>query len=140
MENEEATPTPEAAHEQEASSGFQPITSQEALDAAIQEAIGSRFGDYDQLKADLKTARGRIQTMERERLISRIAQENNIPQELADRLTGDTEEALRADARNLAKYFREPNAAPKISREPSETQNGNMAALRELLSGLSINT
>lgn len=140
MENEEATTTPETAPEQEAPGGFQPITSQEALDAAIQEAIGSRFGDYDQLRADLRTANERIRTMERERLISRIAQENNIPQELADRLTGDTEEALRADARNLAKYVQRPPIAPRATVEPAGNGNGNMAALRELLSGLSINT
>lgn len=66
---------------------------------------------------------------------TRIARENNIPYELAGRLTGETEEDIKKDAESLAKIWREQNGAPLASTEPSGTDT-KRAAVRRMLSNL----
>lgn len=65
----------------------------------------------------------------------RIARENNIPYELAGRLTGETEEDIKKDAEVLAKIWRKESSAPLASTEPSE-RNSKRAAVKRMLSNL----
>ena len=58
----------------------------------------------------------------------RIALENNIPYELANKLSGEDEESLRQDAQTLANYIAKPETvAPLKDVEPpvvdSETES-----------------
>lgn len=68
-------------------------------------------------------------------LKTRIARENNIPYELAGRLTGETEEDIKKDAEALAKIWREQNSAPLASTEPSGADS-KRAAVKRMLSNL----
>ena len=110
---------------------FEPITTQEALDALLQterqnteqrfngwlspEAVQQRYQDYmspDDVTAlntthqtELQTRDTRIAELEGQILRGRVAREEGLPAGLADRLTGKDEAALRADAKELAKLL-----------------------------------
>lgn len=77
----------------------------------------------------------KIKGYEIESLKARIARENNIPYELAGRLTGETEEDIKKDAEALAKIWREQNGAPLASTEPSGADS-KRTAMKRMLSNL----
>ncbi len=65
----------------------------------------------------------------------RIAHENNIPYELAGRLSGESEEEIRKDAESLSKLLRHQDGAPLASTEP-EGADSKRAAVKKMLSDL----
>lgn len=69
----------------------------------------------------------------------RIAEENHIPTTLADRLSGETEEELRKDAKTLSQYVK-TEAAPlaTVDPAPSGEQEARNTALRGVLQGLNL--
>ena len=87
------------------------------------------------LENERTTLQEQIQTLEKESntyktndMKLRIALENNIPYELANKLSGDDEESLRQDAQTLANYIAKPETvAPLKDVEPpvvdSETES-----------------
>ena len=110
---------------------FEPITSREALDAIIAterqnteqrfngwlspEAVQQQYQGWtspedlqtlkDQHQTELNERDTKIQGYEDQILRGRIAREEGLPAELADRLTGKDEAAVRADAKELAKLL-----------------------------------
>ncbi len=99
-------------------------------------------GTIKDLQEQLKTANEtltamteRADTAEHSLMISRVAQEFKLPKELADRLTGSTEEELRTDAQALAKFVTPTEPAPLANPEPVKTDQIE-AAYMTLLSGL----
>lgn len=137
---------------------FKPIENQEELDAIIAD-VKKQYQDYDEIKTqnkqlanDLKNTQEQLDTLqngkddyekeieslrsqvkahEQDKLKSSIAFEYKIPRSLADRLVGEDEESLRADAKAMAEMLgeRQP-VAPLASTEPSE--NSEDAAYRDL--------
>ena len=87
------------------------------------------------LESERTTLQEQIQALEKESntyktndMKLRIALENNIPYELASKLSGDDEESLRQDAQTLANYIAKPETiAPLKDVEPpvvdSETES-----------------
>ena len=87
------------------------------------------------LENERTTLQEQIQTLEKESstyktndMKLRIALENNIPYELANKLSGEDEESLRQDAQTLANYIAKPETiAPLKDVEPpvvdSETES-----------------
>lgn len=66
-------------------------------------------------------------------LKSKIAHEAGLPYELAERLSGDTEDALREDAKTLAGFVKPQTAPPLRSTEPGNgSNNSKHAALAAL--------
>ena len=65
----------------------------------------------------------------------RIAHENNIPYELAGRLSGESEEDIRKDAESLAKLLKHQGGAPLASTEPAGVDS-KRAAVKKMLSDL----
>lgn len=112
---------------------FKPITTQEELDAVIRSRLErerNKFADYDTLKtsnadlqkaldkarADAQTAAQasaqKIAELEKQNkdyataaVKTRIAAEFGIPDDIKDRLCGDTEEDIKKDAERLAPLF-----------------------------------
>ena len=141
---------------------FEPILTQEAFDAAIsqrirreRETVRKEFADYDQTKAALSEAQKKneeheasiaelqkkIQGYETDSVKTRIALEKGIPLELRDRLTGTTEEEIRADADTLVKFLSksEHKAPPLRDPEPVETdarKAASKAAYKKLFKDL----
>ena len=138
---------------------FEPILTQEAFDTAIsqrlrreRETVRKEFADYDQTKTALADAQKKngeheatiaelqkkIQGYETDSVKTRIALEKGIPLELRDRLTGTTEEEIRADAETLVKFLikGEHKAPPLRDTEPVETDAkaaAGRAAYKKLL-------
>ena len=90
---------------------------------------------FDKTLADLN---GEVKTYKLRDMKIRIAREKGIPYEMADRLTGEDEKALAADADALSKLIStvsKPTVPPPLkSTEP--TGDGKDAAYKKLLNGL----
>ena len=86
-----------------------PINTQEEFDAAVAEVHGDVADLRNQittLTTERDTLQGKVKSFETDALKRRIAQEKGIPMDMASRLTGDDEAALKADADNMAAMLR----------------------------------
>lgn len=83
--------------------------------------------------------KSRVQEYETASVKSRIAHEEGLPFELASRLSGDDEEAIRADAKTLAAMLsvKKTVSTPKFDPEPEPPANAKDAAWRELAKNVS---
>ena len=67
----------------------------------------------------------------------RIAHENGIPYELAGRLSGDNEEAIKKDAESMSKFLKASGRrVPLASTEPEDGVDGKRAAIKKMLAGM----
>ncbi len=91
--------------------------------------------NFDKTLTDLN---GEVKTYKLRDMKIRIAREKGIPYEMADRLTGEDEKALTADADSLSKLIStvsKPTVPPPLkSTEP--TGDGKDSAYKSLLNGL----
>lgn len=127
------------------------------------ESFEKQLVDYDQLKtakADLENQVGTLQsTIEQSKagqedytkqisdltskvagyetanLRTRIALQNGLPYDLADRLVGDDEESIKADAERLSSFVTKQHLAPLKDVEPNIQKDEN-SAYRKLVEGL----
>ena len=91
------------------------------------ETLNGQAGRITELEA-------KVREYETNSVKMRIARETGLPAELADRLSGADEAAMRADAENLAKLLKTQQAPAPIYRPSGEGANdGKDAALRGLL-------
>lgn len=94
------------------------------------EDSAKKYAGYDKALADMTA---RVKGYETSSVKMRIAHETGIPYELADRLSGETEEDIRSDAKNLSQFIgkQNPSAPPLKNNEPA---GGDVksAALRSL--------
>lgn len=108
----------------------------EKYDADIAEKdrrITELEGEKTNSAAKISELEGRIREYETSSVKMRIAREAGLPAELADRLSGEDEAAMRSDAETLAKLIRGQNVAP-IYRQGGENKgDGKDAALKNLL-------
>lgn len=94
------------------------------------DEMAKKSADYDKTVAELS---GKVTSYEMASLKARIAHEKGIPYELAGRLTGDDEKALREDAESLSKLIDKRQPAPPLkSTEPA----GKDDPYKSLLSNL----
>lgn len=118
----------------------------ERAEKTAEERVRKEFADYESIKAEnenlkkkleeastsvkgfdekKKEFEDRIASLENENkgfkltnLKIKVAQEAGLPFELADRLTGEDEDAIKADAEEMAKYMSAPQVAPFGAAEP----------------------
>ena len=108
---------------------FTPINTQEEFDSRVKEL----YGDVNDLQGRITTLTGerdahadtiaqlqtKVKGYEMTALKAKIAKEKGIPAEMADRLTGEDEKGLRADADIMAASLRAfKGAAPLYNPEP----------------------
>lgn len=127
---------------------FTPITTEEGFLAAVKEKYGDvedlqgkisnhekTIGERDATITQLQTQINGYKTAE---LKQRIAKEKGIPMDMASRLTGDDEKALRADADALSaglKAFK--GAAPLANHDAADKEESvTRAGLRSILRNL----
>lgn len=127
------------------------------------ESFGKKYGDYDELKnkvasyeqqisqmteaaskaaqkyagfdQQLADMQAKIKGYETASVKTRIAHETSLPYELAGRLSGEDEDAIRKDAEALSKLLggqRQPRTPPLRDTEPTE-KDEKKAALKSLL-------
>lgn len=108
---------------------FKIIETQEAFNEAVRgyippdEALklNEKISVQEAEIADLKS---KNLSHERSLLRSRIAHETGIPYELSERLSGETEAEIRADAEKLSEYVKKANS-PHMPKFSTETHSGN---------------
>ncbi len=121
---------------------FTPINSQEEFDIRVNELYGdvkdlqgkitTITGERDANAATIADLQKQVKGYETAALKQRIAREKRIPFEMADRLSGETEEDLRKDADTLFQFIRSVNG-PAPLHNPEPTVDTNDAALRQML-------
>lgn len=88
-------------------------------------------------KKQLEELKGKVKGYETSSVKMRIAHENGIPYELADRLSGDDEEAIKKDAERMSKFLKASGRrAPLASTEPEGGVDGKRAAIKKMLAGM----
>lgn len=88
---------------------FTPINTQEEFEQRVAEVYGdvnSLQGQITTLTGERDTLQAKVKSYETGALRQRIAREKGIPAELADRITGETEADIRADADAVARMVR----------------------------------
>lgn len=101
------------------------------LNAQIKEQ-SEKYADFDNQMAEMQT---KVKKYETASVKQRIAHEVGVPFEMAERLTGETEDEIRTDAQAIAKFVKQKDAPPLKSTEPA-AQNGKEAAYKQLLDDL----
>lgn len=130
---------------------FKPITTQEEFNAAISERLKretEKYKDYDATKQRLGELEQTVSTLTGEKaeletkvkgyetnsVKMRIAQDLGLPLAFAERLTGDTEEAIRADAQAMADLFQGVRGTPP--QYEGNRGSGDMATMLHDLRGV----
>ena len=118
-----------------------PINNQEEFDAAVAEAHGDIAALKNQvttLTTERDTLQGKVKGFETDALKRKIAQEKGIPMDMASRLTGDDEKALKADADNMAamlRAFKGPAPLHDPSRKDPDPKTADMTTMLRDLRG-----
>ena len=133
---------------------FTPITTQAELDAKISDAVAAAVAENEKKyegysspedvaaltkeRDDSKNAADALSAENKSYKLSamkmKAANEKGIPFELAEKLSGETEEEINRDAESFAKYFNAPKykPTPRFSGE-SGTVSGTNAAMLDAL-------
>lgn len=93
----------------------------------------SSMADYDK---QIESLQGKLKDFERKDLRLRAAVENGLPVEFADRLVGDDEESVKADAERFSEFFKSKEPTPPMkSNEPKlgDAGDGGWRALSRSL-------
>lgn len=100
------------------------------LSKALEEEK-AKSGTYDTQIAELTN---KVKTYERDSIKNRVSAELGLPFELANRITGDTEEEIRKDAENLKSIFgRNSSPAPLLNNDDIGTVNKEALEMKEML-------
>ena len=100
-------------------------------------AVRTQLEDANTKLAGLPDLEKKIKVYEAASVKSKVARETGIPYELAERLTGETEEELRKDAEALRKLIgTNQKTAPLAGTEGRSGQTSNDKAFAELLKSL----
>ena len=89
----------------------------EELDAAEAKRKEAEMSELEKANKRAEEAEKRAAQIERERLLDRIAAKHSLPEDLRDRLRGESEEDLEEDAQKLAALVVK-SAAPQVPNAP----------------------
>lgn len=131
---------------------FKPITTQkefdDAVDARLQQEL-AKYSDYDDLKKKnegyektlaansktIATLQGQVKGYEVGAIKSKVARELGIPEGMAGRLSGETEEEIRKDAEGMATFFSKTTPAAPLA-DTETTTKAKSENLRSMLQDL----
>lgn len=97
------------------------LFTQDELNAKISARLEREKTKYDQLRQQYEDLQAKIRDAEFESLKKKILASKELPEELAARLKGETEEELAADAEKLASIV---NAKKSVGRDTNPADNG----------------
>ena len=114
------------------------LTERDQKITGFEQQVTDLNGQIETLKGQtgqIAELQAKVKAYETSSVKMRIARETGLPAELADRLSGDDEAAIRADAESLKKVFRAQNTAPIYRGGDNGNSGGDKdAALKDLLS------
>lgn len=132
----------------------------EARLARQKETIEAKFADYDELKAQIATLEAdntafqatiaesksweqekagyekQISDYKTAQLKQTIALKAGLPLDLADRLTGDDEESLKADAERFSGFIKPKTPTPPLKNVEPDLGDGKDGAYKTLIQNL----
>lgn len=125
---------------------FTPINTQEEFDNRVREL----YGDVGNLQQQLTTVTGerdthattiaelqkKVKGYETSALKQRIAREKNIPPEMAERLTGETEKDITADADAMASILRNVKGTLPLYNPEPPAPDSNTVSMQGMLNEL----
>ncbi|WP_438730295.1 capsid assembly scaffolding protein Gp46 family protein [Enterococcus sp. AZ128] len=100
------------------------------LQSTIEETK-TATSQHDQTVSELKS---KIAGYETANLRTKIAVQNGLPLDLADRLVGEDEDSLKADAERLSKFMKPKFTPPTKSTEPRQT--GSDDPMKEMIQSM----
>ena len=108
--------------------------------AQLTEQLKTQTATIDTNKTDLDALNAKISAYESASVKTRIALELGLPYQMAERLTGNDETEIRADAENMLKLIgtRQP-VAPLGSSEPTATGDPTESAFKKLAAQINPN-
>ena len=113
-----------------------------AAKADLESQVGTLQSTIEQSKAgqedytkQISDLTSKVAGYETANLRTRIALQNGLPYDLADRLVGEDEESIKADAERLSSFVAKPHSAPLKNVEPNIQKDEN-SAYRKLVDGL----
>ncbi len=112
-------------------------TEYETTIATYKEQIDNFDATKESYDGKIAELQNELEGYKKSNLKIRIAHEAGLPFELANRLSGDDEEALRKDAEGLKK-FASTRKAPPLHDDESGVGNSKNAALKKMLGELNI--
>ena len=86
------------------------------------KSLNEKIAGHDSVVSDLTA---RATKAEGSLLRVKVAHENGVPMELAERLVGNTAEELTADAKSFASYMTPAQAPPLRSNAPADSKASN---------------
>ena len=102
--------------------------------AALNEKISGLEGEKSTSAARISELEGKVREYETSSVKMRIAREAGLPAEFANRLSGDDEAAMKADAEALSKLIKaQAGTAPMYHQGRDGGNDGRDAALKNLL-------
>ena len=99
----------------------------------LNEKISALEGEKQTSATKISELEAKVREYETASVKTRIAREAGLPAELAERLSGADEAAMRTDAENLAKLIRGQNVAPMYKPTGDGGNDSREAALKDLL-------
>lgn len=122
---------------------FTPINTQEEFDSRVAELYGNvadlqqqvtaLTGERDAHANTIAQLRQQVKGYETSALRQRIAREKGLPPEMADRLSGETEKDIKADADAVAGILRTvKGSAPLYDPEPAAVDNNAVSMVNML--------
>lgn len=90
--------------------------------AELNNSLSSITDAKSLIEQEKETLAQEVNTFKQKDLKTRIAHEYKIPFELAGRLTGETEDELKADAQSLSQLIVQKPVMPLASTEPDEKE------------------
>ncbi len=99
------------------------------------EDVQEKYKDY--LSPELAEAKDKvIKSYQSKEKKVQIAMDEGIPYELAGRISGETEEDMKKDARILATFLKKGNPYPDYDPEPNGNKDGKKTAMKKMLDNL----
>ena len=103
------------------------------LTKSLDDANG-KMAAYEKEREELN---GKISAYETHSVKLRIAREAGIPYELADRLSGGSEDEIREDAKNFSQYVGRAGSPPPLAdTEPPVETDKAKAAIKRMVAGI----
>lgn len=104
--------------------------------AKAADEAAKKYAGYDKQLAELQS---KLKGYETSSVKMRIAHETGIPYELAERLSGATEDDIRKDAESLSKYIGKKKTAAPLKSTETTSSDEKTAALRAFTAKLTSN-
>lgn len=114
------------------------VAEQDQTISTLQQSIEDSAQKYSDQDAQLQNLQAENAGLKTAAIKERVAREAGLPYEFAARLSGDTEEALRADAETLAKFVAKKGPGTPIAYvdDSADGKDPTQAAMRKMLKSL----